>query len=315
MDTEDVHGTDRPGGADGPGGTDRWARGAQRVEDWVAAALETVPGLRRAVDDLIRVEVLDRALVIAAQSLFAMVPLLVVMAAFTPDGMRNTVFDQLGDLMSLQGSALEPVRDSVSVEQVRTQTGLVGIVVVFISATSYARALQRLYERTWELPHRGGVPGIRRCLVWLIGCLAYLQILAFVLASLSALPGSPVWRLASQVIAGTALWWWSAHVLLQARQPWLDLLPGAVLTSVGLAVLTRASDVVMPPYVAANVEQFGVLGLVFAASTWLLVFGGVLVVAAVLGRVVVVEPRLSQGYGSLRRRLDRRPRGGATSGG
>jgi membrane protein len=104
-------------------------------------------------------------------------------------------------------------------------------------------------------------------------------------------------------------------VLLQGRQPWLDLLPGAALTSVGLAVLTRTSEVVMPPYVAANVEQFGVLGLVFAASTWLLVFGGVLVVAAVLGRVVVVEPRLNQAYGSLRRRLDRRSRRGATYGG
>ncbi len=180
MDTDDVNDT-RP-----IGGENRWARGAQRVEGWVAAALETVPGLRRAIDDLMRVEFLDRALVIAAQSLFAMVPLLVVMAAFTPDAMRNTVFDQLGNLMSLDDTALGPVRSTMSVEQVRTQTGLVGIVVVFISATSYARALQRLYERTWELPHRGGFPGIRRCLVWLIGCLAYLQILAFVLASVSA---------------------------------------------------------------------------------------------------------------------------------
>jgi membrane protein len=177
MDTEDIRPTDSAGDADRGGGL------IQRVEGWVAAALETVPGLRRAFDDLMRVEFLDRALVIAAQSLFAMVPLLVVMAAFTPDGIRDTVFGQLGDLMSLQDSALAPVRDTVSVEQVRTQTGLVGIVVVFISATSYARALQRLYERTWELPHRGGLPGIRRCLVWLVGCLAYMQILAFVLAS------------------------------------------------------------------------------------------------------------------------------------
>ncbi|MGH3315776.1 MAG: YhjD/YihY/BrkB family envelope integrity protein [Nocardioidaceae bacterium] len=309
MATDDIHDTDRPGDAD------RWVRAIQRVEGWVTRALETVPGLRRAFDDLIRVEFIDRALVIAAQSLFAMVPLLVVMAAFTPAGMRNTLFDQLGDLMSLQDVDLGPVSTTVTAEQVRTQTGLVGLVVVLISATSYARALQRLYERTWELPHRGGFPGIRRCLVWLIGCLAYLQILALVLASLSALPGSPVWRLASQVIAGTALWWWSAHVLLQARQPWLDLLPGAALTSVGLAVLTQASDVFMPPYVAANVDQFGMLGLVFATSTWLLVFGGVLVVAAVLGRVVVVEPRLNQGYASLRRRAARRRRRGATSAG
>jgi hypothetical protein len=45
----------------------------------------------------------------------------------------------------------------------------------------------------------------------------------------------------------------------------------------------------MPAYVHANVQQFGALGLLFAASTWLLAFGAVLVVAALLGRVYTEE--------------------------
>jgi membrane protein len=264
---------------------------AVRVRAWASAAADAVPGVRRVAEELIRVELLDRALVVAAQSLFAMVPLLVVVAAFTPETVRDGLLAQIGDVMAVEGSAFDGVRSTVSAEQVRTQTGLVGLVVVFISATGFARALQRLYERVWQVPHIGGIVGTRRSIVWLAGCLAYLQVLGLLLAVLSGLPGASVWRLTGQVVASTVLWWWSAHALLQRREPWRHLLPGAVLTAVGLAALTRLSEVMMPPYVTANVAQFGLLGLLFAASTWLLVLGGVLVVAAVVGRVAVVRPR------------------------
>jgi hypothetical protein len=48
----------------------------------------------------------------------------------------------------------------------------------------------------------------------------------------------------------------------------------------------------MPPYVKANTDQFGGIGLMFAASTWLLVIAGVITASAIVGRVVVEEPRL-----------------------
>jgi membrane protein len=161
-----------------------------------------------------------------------------------------------------------------------------------VSATSFARSLQRMFERTWEQPHQGGLPGLRRSVTWLVACVVYLQALALLLAVVSGFPGSSVLRLCGQVAASSMLWWWSARVLLRGREPWGRLWPSAVLTGIGLAVLTHGSQYVMPPYVRSNVEQFGALGIVFAASTWLLAFGGVLVVAGVLGRVIVEDPTL-----------------------
>jgi len=268
--------------------------------------LDIVPGLRLALDDLMRVEFIDRMVVVAAQSLFALVPLFVVIAAFSPEVVRDNVLSQVADVMAINGSALDAVEGVVSAEEIRTQTGLIGVVVVLLSATSYARALQRMYERTWKQPHIGGLSGMRRSLLWIVGCVAYLEVLTLVLAALSVLPGAGLWRLAGQVVAGTALWWWTQYVLLQGREPWRNLLPAALLTAVALAALTRLSEVLMPPYVAANVSQFGALGLVFAASTWLLIFGGILVVASVLGRVAVVEPRLNRWYETTAGRVARR---------
>jgi len=277
-----------------------------RLRAWVIRLLDVVPGLRLALDDLMRVEFIDRMVVVAAQSLFAMVPLFVVIAAFSPAFVRDRVLTQVSDVMAIQGSALNAIESVMSAEQIRTQTGLVGLVVVLLSATTYARALQRLYERTWQQPHIGGILGMRRSFLWIVGCVAYLEVLTLVLAALSVLPGAGLWRLVGQVVAGTALWWWTQYVLLRGREPWRNLLPGALLTSVALAALTRLSEVFMPPYVAANVSQFGALGLVFAASTWLLIFGGILVVACVLGRVAVVEPRLRSWYDAVGARVTRR---------
>jgi len=277
-----------------------------RLRAWGIRVLDVVPGVRLALDDLIRVEFIDRMVVVAAQSLFAMVPLFVVIAAFSPEFVRDNVLTRVADVMAIQGSALDAIENVMSAEQIRTQTGLVGLVIVLLSATTYARALQRLYERTWQQPHIGGLPGMRRSLLWIVGCVAYLEVLTLLLTALSALPGAGLWRLLGQVAAGTALWWWTQYVLLRGREPWRNLLPGALLTSVALAALTRLSGVFMPPYVAANVSQFGALGLIFAASTWLLIFGGILVVAAVLGRVAVVEPRLNSWYTATAGRVARR---------
>ena len=40
----------------------------------------------------------------------------------------------------------------------------------------------------------------------------------------------------------------------------------------------------MPAFTRSNLDQFGPLGVVFAIGSWLVVFGGVLVVGTVVGR-------------------------------
>ncbi|MFI5428577.1 YhjD/YihY/BrkB family envelope integrity protein [Aeromicrobium sp. UC242_57] len=182
----------------------------------------------------------------------------------------------------------------------RSHTGVIGVVLVIISALSFARALQRLFERVWEQDHRGGVAGAQRCLVWLAGWVVYLQLVVTIIASLDHPLSFSALGIILQIGAGTALWWWTAHTLLLGRVPWRSLWLGAALTATGLAVMVRLSRFVMPPYTEANIEQFGSLGVVFAASTWLLVFGGVIVLGATFGRVIIEDPVLRQAIATSR---------------
>lgn len=261
----------------------------ERLSKRVVSVVDLVPGMRRTLRDLARVEVIDRALVIAAQCLFSVAPLLIVLAAFSPGSLRGAFSDRLGELAGLEASQTAGLEGVATADQVRTQTGIGGILIVLFAALSFARALQRMFERVWELPHRGGVAGNRRCLLWLVSMLVYLQALALLGQLVGG--GGPVGTLRFVVQLGVSVgaWWWSARMLLLARVSWSELVLGAVLTGVGLVLLSHFSSLIMPAYVSANVEQFGGLGVIFAASTWLLAFGGVIVVATLLGRVYTEE--------------------------
>jgi membrane protein len=75
-------------------------------------------------------------------------------------------------------------------------------------------------------------------------------------------------------------------LLLGGRVSWRRLLPGAVVTSALVVVLSRLSTVFMPAFTRANLEQYGPIGVVFSVGSWLVVLGGVLVVATVVGRLL-----------------------------
>ena len=178
----------------------------------------------------------------------------------------------------------------------RAQTGLIGIAITLFSATSFARAIQRMYERIWDIRHIGGVSGTRRCFLWLFGWLVTLQLvggLRTMLNGLDGLAGQGV-RLGLQMLALSLLWWVTAWVLLFGRVSWNKLALGAVLTGCFGVVYNRTSSLVMPAYVNANSEQFGTLGVILAISTWLIGFAAVMVASAVVGRVISEDPTVGR---------------------
>jgi membrane protein len=258
--------------------------------EWGRGLVDGVRWIGRVFEGLIRIELIDRSMAIAAQAMLALVPVLIVLASFLPTDLTGVAVDRVESLMGFSDQASDAVKDSVDVEQVRTQTGLIGLLITLFSATSFARAVQRMYERVWDLPHVGGIAGLRRSFLWLVGWLLTLQLvglLGFVVRG--ALSDATVIRLVLQGVVSTAIWWWTVRLLLFGRISWRQLSVTAVLTGASLVAYSWGSGLVMPTYVEASAEQFGGLGLILAITTWLVGGAGILVVAAVVGRVLAED--------------------------
>jgi membrane protein len=261
----------------------------RRVIEFVQWVLGTVPVVRSIITGLVRIELIDRSMAIAAQAMLALVPLLVVLTAFLPPEVTDLALDRFRDLTGIGEGGKALVQTSVDPDQVRAQVGAVGLLITLLSATSFARAVQRMYERVWDQRHVGGVDGIRRSSLWLVGWLITLETLTALGFVLGKVTDFGAVRFVLQGAAASMIWWWTSRVLLFGRVPWRTLLLGGLLTGYALVAYSWGSSLVMPVYVASSVAAFGTLGLILAVTTWLVGFAGLLVVAAVVGRAVVED--------------------------
>jgi membrane protein len=243
--------------------------------------------VRRFVSELARVELIDRSLALGAQMLLAIIPLLMVVGAFLPQDWGSDLLAQVRDTIGVDDDDMEPLRDAaLNDPTMQPEVGLLSLLIALASATSFSRAMQRMYARAWDQPTLKGLRAIRGSVVWLLGWVVMLQITALLVRSVTGVPLTGLLRVAIQLALSTLLWWWSARLLLGGRVSWRNLLPGALLTGLSVLALGQLSALFMPRYAGANLEQFGPLGLVFSIASWLVVLGGVLVVATVLGRLL-----------------------------
>jgi membrane protein len=265
------------------------ARRLGAARDAGRGLVETVPLVRRVVQDLVRIEVIDRSMAIAAQAMLALVPMLVVLVAFLPETASEIALERFHSVTGVGERGDDLVEATVSADRVRAQTGLIGLLITIFSATSFARAVQRAYERVWEQDHGGGLAGLQRCLLWLVGWLATLQLLRTIGSLVGRQAALTPVRILLQGVGAVLVWWVTMRLLLFGRVAWRALAPAAVLTGFGSVVYSWGSSLVMPAYVATSVAQFGTLGLVLAVTSWLVGFAALLVVAAVVGRAVAED--------------------------
>ena len=100
-----------------------------RRRDQAKDLVDRIPILGRLFNEIVRIEFIDRCMLIAAQGLLALIPMLVVLAAFLP----NLTQDAIGSFTSAAGigeAGEGQVQNQVDPEQVRAQTGLIGIAYV-----------------------------------------------------------------------------------------------------------------------------------------------------------------------------------------
>ncbi|MFG3226869.1 YhjD/YihY/BrkB family envelope integrity protein [Kitasatospora sp. NPDC048194] len=258
------------------------------------ATLREAPFLRRLASQLLHVHVLDMATRLAAQAFLTAIPVLFVLAAFMPQEVRNSVSESLRTVLGLQGASLDEIRAALRPSGQGSTIdafGGIGILVTLLSATSCSRILQRLCERSWHLPHLAGRLAAWRWLAWLLVWLTALILQGQVRSGFGAGSGLGV---VLYLITATLLWWWTQHLLLGGRVPWLPLLPGALLTGAALTALAWVSQLYVPRSLNRSVTQFGPLGLVFTLLSWLIVVFTAVTLGIAIGYVVASQGRLAR---------------------
>jgi membrane protein len=246
---------------------------------------------------LISVNVLDSATRLAAQTFLTAVPLLFVVVSIAPQAMSDRFADSVRDLFGLTGSANDQLTQVFQgdTSDLRQTTGVVGGLMVLISATACSRAMQRLCERAWSLPRAGARVVAWRWIAWLAAWLVMIGLQG----SLRNGFGLGLWLgLPLLLVADVAMWWWTQHLLLTGRVPWAPLLPGALLTGAALSVLTSLAHLYVPRALNRSLDKYGSLGAVFTLLSWLIALCVVVTLCITAGAVVAREPAVARRLGT-----------------
>jgi membrane protein len=228
----------------------------------------------------VELEGLDRALALSSRAFVAVVPLAIVATAVTPT--RETLGDRLVERFSLEGEAAEAMRELFSTpSEVRGAATVVGVAALLVTCLSFARSLQRTYERIWGLEPLGPW-GILRGLAWIGGFAAWLAIVVPIRNWAYDLGDATLYAVIA-VAASTLLWLFTPYVLLGGRVGWRRLLSSALAAAVGLTALTAASVFYLPRTIEQSAEAYGLIGVTFAFVTWLFASALVIIAAAVIG--------------------------------
>ncbi|MGF7123056.1 hypothetical protein [Rhodococcus sp. AG1013] len=258
---------------------------SQTAQGWLRG---TAPGrtVQRVLSGLVDIELVDRSMTLAAQSFTSVLP--VVIAASTigsHDNFTKGFFDQFGVDMD----AVDFSPDSLSIDDPSFAAfGIVGLLMVILSGTSFARVLGRLYGRVWH------VPTLRLASWW-----RWVAVLLSVAASAALVGGTRILRdlayvggplaLAAQFAVWMGLWTLVPHLLTERRLSARVLWSTGAITAVGLTALRIVGNVALPRIVASAETKFGDLGLVFTAIGWMFVACGIIVGATVVTKALALD--------------------------
>lgn len=233
-----------------------------------------------------------QATVLAAQAFTSLIPFLLVAAAFGPgDG---DLPDRIVERFDLEGSTARSVRamfnDAAEVESAITW---VGVVILVLATLSFTRAMQRMFQRAYQI-EPGGLRDLWRGLAWLAGFAGWIALSSPLRGPIEDV-GGLVLSIMISALTGFALWLWTPSILLAVIE-WRLLVPGALVSGLLGALAGVASGIYVPILMTWSADKYGLIGVAFSMQSWLLVMSFVVVVGAVVGAV------LSELYGE---RIDR----------
>jgi uncharacterized BrkB/YihY/UPF0761 family membrane protein len=251
--------------------------------------------LLRVVGRFQKVAGFDRSIALASGALTAVIPLAIIASSLSSQLGGKGTAERIIDRYDLTGGGAEAVNDIFSpASGTETSLGIIGFLFLMVAVLSFSRAVQRLFEQTWELKPLS-VRNTSNGLLWIGGLVVYIGLTGV----LQAVFGRSRLELAPTLL-GTPLsavfLVWTGWMLSAKRIGRQELLPFGIVGSVMLAVYSVGASVYVPHLFDTYATRYGVIGAVFAIISALFCVMVLIVASAAAGREVHDElARISRG--------------------
>ncbi len=257
----------------------------------------------RFVAELTRIEPFDRAMTLAAQAFTSIFPVVIAAAAFLSRG-TSSVGTELGDKLGFSETTTHLLDQTIPDKPDQSAAfGIIGLLVVLVSATSFSRALGRMYARAWGRPPsrwRGGWRWVA-VVVAISGTLVGVQWLNHVATGLAP----SVAALLLSLLAEAALWVFVPWLLLVRQVSVAKLIPGGALMGLTGVLLYVGGKIYMSQALTSAARHFGAFGVAFTFIGWLFVISFALILTTVLGASLMQSEDVDELVPGLRGRLPR----------
>jgi membrane protein len=252
--------------------------------------------LVRCVLRFVTIQGFDRAIVISSQAFTALIPLFILVAAFTPADGGNAISEAIIERFALSGESAAAVEQLFASPPGATSSlTLFSAMLLLYSGVAFTRRTQHMYRSAWGQEKRG----LRSTVSATLGLLAILLGIALGSSVRSVAASFEVDWLAMALVSlplGMVLWTLIPYLLLDRGVHWRRLVVSGVAAAVAMTTLSIATPIYMPELIVQSANQFGLFGITIALIGWLLVTAVLLVGTASVG----AEFDASDAYWALR---------------
>ncbi|MFD4586026.1 ribonuclease BN [Streptomyces sp. NPDC058434] len=237
-------------------------------------------------------ELMTRSLGFAAMGFLTLVPMMIVLAAADPAQAAGFAH-WLSRALSASTSAESEIQQLFAPpRRVLRATTSFSLAALALFGITFAAAVQTGYEKVWELePAHKGISHTRvlaRHVLWLCLLVGYVLLFTNTPLRRQNVITTPLGTAGAVVITLLVLWA-SQRILLGGRAGWKALLPGALVTTVGILVLRVFSRLVFSPLIVTSSVAYGPVGTMLVVQSWFVGVGFVLYGGSLVGRILYEE--------------------------
>jgi membrane protein len=255
-------------------------RRVRRAADWGKTKYSgsLAEDLWRRLDSM---DFINRGMLFAATLLLCFFPFLIVVSALAGRSVVKTLARHTG--LNRQAAAEVGRLFASSAATASAVVGTASMVFFVLGGIAAATALQEIYERAFELPHRG-LKDILYLLAWLAVLIGASLLTGWAAPGLRR-AGGPALVVVAGLVWSTGFWWLTMRILLARRISWRTLFPAACATGVLYAGMELVFWLFFSGMVISDARKFGPIGIIFALLSYLIAIGVVVILGAAVGLV------------------------------